>query len=109
LPDVIADNTSASGFAVGRRNLLPVLDELTLLGITMRKNGEIVETGTPAAAMGNPLVVMLDLLQCLARENRRLDPGMVVLTGGLTASVPFAKGDWIEIEWPGETLAFQAV
>jgi 2-oxo-3-hexenedioate decarboxylase len=108
LPDVIADNTSASGFAVGSRNLLPYLDELTLLGVSMRKNGELLETGTPAAAMGNPLFVVIDLLQCLARENRQLEPGMVVLTGGLTASVPFAKGDWIEIEWPGETLAFHA-
>lgn len=109
LPDVVADNTSASGFVIGSRNLLPEIDELGLFGITVRKNGEVAETGTPAAVLGNPLLAVVDLVNGLAREGKGVEPGMVCLTGGITASVTLAKGDWVEMLWPGETLTFNVI
>ncbi len=104
LADVVADNTSASGFMLGRENMLSKISEIPLMGVYLRKNGEILETGTPAAVLGDPLLSVV----ALAKQTR-IEPGMVVLTGGITASVPFAKGDVIDIVWPYETLTFRAV
>ena len=109
LTDVVADNTSASGFMLGRENLLPRLSELSLLGVAVRKNGMILETGAPAAVLGDPLLSVVALAKLLAKEGKRIEPGMVVLTGGITASVPFSRGDFVEVTWPGETLTFRAV
>lgn len=108
LADVVADNTSASGFLLGRANLLPKLSELNLMGVSLRKNGQVHETGTPAAVLGDPLLSVVELANALGREGKRLEPGMVVLTGGITAAVPFAKGDAIDVVWPDETLSFRA-
>lgn len=109
LPDVVADNTSASGFVLGRDNLIDRLSELSLLGVTVKKNGVILETGAPAAVLGDPLLSVVALAKLLAKEGKRIEPGMVILTGGITASVSFSKGDFIEVVWPGETLTFRAV
>jgi len=108
LPDVVADNTSASGFMVGSTNYLDRLDEIRLFGVTLKVNGEIRETGAPAAVLGDPLLSVVELVKGLAEKNRVVEPGMVILTGGITAAVPFKAGDVVEIVWPGETLMFRA-
>ena len=108
LEDVVADNTSASGFMVGRVNLLPELNSLNLMGILVRKNGRIVETGAPAAVLGDPLLSVMYLANSLAEESKSIPAGVVVLTGGITQSVSFEMGDRIEVEWPQEVLSFTA-
>lgn len=108
LEDVIADNTSAAGFMVGRVNLMPQLNELNLLGISVRKNGAIVETGAPAAVLGDPLLSVVSLANTLGKESKSILPGMLILTGGITQSVSFKAGDRVEVEWPYEVLAFTA-
>ena len=92
LPDVVADNTSASGFLFGRENLSRPAFELSLLGVTVKKNGMILETGAPAAVLGDPLLSVVALAKLLAKEGKRIEPGMVILTGGITASVSFSEG-----------------
>ncbi len=108
LEDVIADNTSAAGFMVGRVNLLSELNDLNLMGICVRKNGAIVETGAPSAVLGDPLLSVVSLANSLAEEAKSILPGMVILTGGITQSVPFKRNDRIEVEWPQEVLSFTA-
>jgi len=108
LEDVIADNTSAAGFMVGRVNLLPQLNELNLMGISVRKNGMIMETGAPAAVLGDPMLSVVSLANTLANEAKSILPGMVILTGGITQSLSFKKGDRIDVEWPQEVLSFSA-
>lgn len=109
LSDVVADNTSACAFMVGRQNYVTRLSELGLLGLIVKKNGAIVETGAPAAVLGDPLLSVAALANSLGKEERAIEPGQVVLTGGITNSVSFLKGDRMEILWPGETLGFDVV
>ena len=109
LGDVVADNTSASGFMLGSWELKGALNEVPLLGVTMKKNGQLVETGAPAAVLGDPLISAVQAVRMLAEEGKRIEAGMVLLTGGITAAVPFQAGDWIEMIWPGESLSFRAV
>lgn len=108
LEDVIADNTSAAGFMVGRVNLVKQLHDLNLMGVSVRKNGMILETGAPAAVLGDPLLSVASLANTLGKESKSIPPGLVILTGGITQSVPFQKGDRIEVEWPQEVLSFIA-
>lgn len=103
LQDVVADNCSSAAFILGEVDLLAHLSDLNLLGVLVKKNGVLLETGVPAAALGNPLLSVVWAARDLAlREGRALPAGSVILTGGLTASVSVEKGDWIEIEWETE-------
>lgn len=104
IAEVVADNCSAAGFVLGKTNLLSQAKELSLMGVVVKKNGQIVETGVPAAVLGDPLLSVVSLVQSLTEDGREVEPGQVILTGGITASVPFSKGDVIEVLWPQETL-----
>lgn len=104
LPDVVADNASASGFILGKKDLKPFVIDLRLMGIFIRLNAEVVESGCPAAVLGNPLQSVLELLRLLQKRQGGLKKGMVVLTGGITASIPLHLNDAIEIVWPTETF-----
>jgi 2-keto-4-pentenoate hydratase len=93
---------------LGAVNLKSQLEEVRLLGLAVKKNGEILETGAPAAVLGDPLLSLISLANSLAEEGKEISAGMVVITGGITNSVPFQKGDVIEVVWPMETLSFTA-
>lgn len=86
-----ADGSSAAGVVIGPA--LP-LDALDALPVRLLRNGETVGTGTGAAAMGHPLRALEWLLATLDGDG--LQPGDVVITGGLTAAVPIAPGDAVE-------------
>jgi 2-oxo-3-hexenedioate decarboxylase len=92
LPDVVADNTSAAGWVLGARI---ERDDLRLLGVWIRKNGELMHTGAGAAALGDPLRSVAALAEVVPGG---LPAGALVFTGGLTASVPLERGDCIEAE-----------
>jgi 2-oxo-3-hexenedioate decarboxylase len=108
LVDVVADNTSASGFILGKSQWKDLLDEVRLYGVVVKKNGKIMATGAPAAVLNDPINAVLSLEKTLRKEGARIEPGLVILTGGITQSVTFEKGDKLEVEWPGETISFFA-
>ena len=108
MPDVIADNTSAAGFLLGSKNLIYQYPDFLLSGIIMRKNGAIIETGTAMAVLGNPLRSLIFLASSLAKEGKKIEAGHIILTGGITPSLPFSQNDFIEIQSTRETLSFQA-
>ncbi|MEZ4751731.1 MAG: hypothetical protein R3B54_14215 [Bdellovibrionota bacterium] len=105
LPDVIADNTSAGAYVVGRIPVREDWESLRLKGVVLRKNGKLVQTGCPAAVLGDPLQSVRQLVCQLSEWEVPLEPGQLVFTGGVTASVPFEAGDFIECEWPYEKLS----
>lgn len=95
LPDVIADNTSASGFVLG--NVVKPLSEVNLgnLGIVMEINGEPAQIGNSSAIYEHPLRSLVELLNMLARRNQGLKKGQIVLAGGATAAVHLSDGDHV--------------
>ena len=92
MPDVVADNTSASRYLVGSAVPAAGLD-LRLLGVVLEYNGEVVATAAGAAALGHPAAAVAWLVRSLASENEGLRAGDIVLSGGLTAAVPVRAGD----------------
>lgn len=91
LPDVVADNCSSSGFVLGSVRKKPSELDLTALGISLEKNGDVLQTGSSSAILGNPLRSLLALVALL--EEQGLPAGSIVLAGGATAAIPIQAGD----------------
>ena len=100
LPDVVADNSSSSGFYVGawaKRDT-----DVSNLGIVMEVNGRPVQIGSSAAILGNPIRSLVAAARLVGRAGERLEPGDIVLAGGATAAHPLTPGDHVR-------TAFQAL
>jgi 2-oxo-3-hexenedioate decarboxylase len=93
LPDVIADNTSASRVVFGNKLTLPNGLDLDLVGMTLSINGEIKELGAGAAVVGHPANSVAMLANMLARKGEKLKAGQIILTGGITGAVMLSVGD----------------
>ena len=61
--------------------------------MTLTRNGELVDTGAGAAALGDPLAVVAWLANTLGAIGMALEPGHLVMTGALHAAVPMNAGD----------------
>jgi 2-oxo-3-hexenedioate decarboxylase len=95
LPDVIADNASASGFVVGPWN--DPRPDLSNLGMVMEIDGRPVEIGSSAAILGHPLRSLAAASRLVAEQGMRLEPGWVVLAGGATAAVALSPGRHVRL------------
>ena len=91
LEDNTADGSSAAWVAVGPQLRLP-LDTLPSLQVALAVDGEIVERAIGAAAGSHPAAGLVWLAEQLATHGRALEPGDLVITGGLTSAQPLEPG-----------------
>jgi 2-keto-4-pentenoate hydratase len=89
LEDNTADGSSAAWVAVGPS--LP-LEDLASLPVTLSVDGTEVERATGAAAGGHPAAGLAWLAGQLATRGLALEPGDLVITGGLTSAQPLRAG-----------------
>ena len=102
LPDSVADNAGAARVVLGSLPRRPSeVTDLRLIGCVFRSRGEVVDTAAGGAAMGDPAAAVAWLVNTLATRNEHLPAGSVVLTGGLTASVPLRHGTTVSAEFDG--------
>jgi 2-keto-4-pentenoate hydratase len=93
LADTISDLASNGAVAVSSQ-LVPLAGlDTRLIGMTLSRNGELVDTGAGAAALGDPLAVVAWLANTLGEHGVALEPGHLVMTGALHAAVPMTAGD----------------
>jgi 2-keto-4-pentenoate hydratase len=108
LEDNTADGSSAAWVTVGPSLPLAGLESLP---VTLSVDGEAVESGTGAAASGHPAAGVAWLAEQLAARGRWLEPGDLVITGGLTSApslepgrrigASFGDGQWtVEVRRP---------
>lgn len=93
LADTIADNASSSLFVLGEKPTKIHHINLELLGMVVYKNGDVVNTGVGAAALGNPVHCVAWLANKLADFDISLRAGEVILSGALSAAVDAKEGD----------------
>lgn len=94
LADTVADLASNGALALGEHVIpLAEIPDPRLVGMVLTRNGELVDTGAGAAALGDPVAVVAWLANVLGRNGVDLEPGHVVMTGALHAAVPMAPGD----------------
>jgi 2-keto-4-pentenoate hydratase len=95
--DTVADNASSARVVLGGVPRRPArLPELAGLGVVLRVNGLIVETGALGAVMGNPANAVAWLAGELAAHGVALRAGNVVLSGSPTRAVDVRSGDHVE-------------
>jgi 2-oxo-3-hexenedioate decarboxylase len=100
-PDSVADNAGAARVVLGTRARRPAdLEDLAVLGCVFRCRGGI-DTAAGGAAMGHPAAAVVWLAAALAARGEALEEGSVVLTGGLTASVPLRTSGLVTAEFDG--------
>jgi len=95
LPDVIADNTSAAAFVVGPWRPLPA--GLANLGVLLEVDGRVVQTGSTAAILGDPLRALARGRELARAAGLMAAPGWVVLAGAATAAVPLPAGSRVRV------------
>ena len=64
-----------------------------LIGMVLTRQGELVDTGAGAAALGDPVRVVAWLANTLGEMGAKLEAGHLVMTGALHAAVPMRAGD----------------
>jgi 2-oxo-3-hexenedioate decarboxylase len=98
LADVVADNASSAKFVLGSGVRPPDAIDTACLGMVMAINGKVVEVGSSAAVFEHPARSLAKLANMLAAHGKGLEAGQIVLTGGVTAAVAIAPGDWVRLE-----------
>jgi 2-keto-4-pentenoate hydratase len=101
LQDTIADNGSSARLVlgIGIRSIENV--DMRLTGMTLEKNGELVNSGTTAEVWGNPAAAVACLADMLSEFNMELRAGSIVMTGALTPACPVESGDLVTANFCG--------
>ena len=99
LSDVIADNSSSSGFVVGPW-ASPARD-FSNLGLVMEVNGRAVEIGSTAAILGDPIRSLVAAARLAGPSLGGLKAGWIVLAGGATAAYALKVGDSVRTTMQG--------
>ena len=99
LPDVVADNASSGCFTVGPVGLLPGTLDLALEACLVEVDGQITDSATGAAVQGHPAEALALAANDLGRRGHAIEPGWIVLTGGMTDAVPVPPGAKVAIHF----------
>ena len=90
--DVVADNASSGAYVTGPVALPPERLDLSTEGVLVEVDGAIVDSATGAAIMGHPAEALALAANELAARGLAIEPGWIVLTGGMTDAVPAPPG-----------------
>lgn len=99
LEDVVADNTSAAGFVLGPWRSLPdvrATSDFTNAAVVLEVDGHVVQTGSTAAILGDPMRALSAVERMADRRGLQLPAGTIILAGAATAAVPFTAGSVVE-------------
>ncbi|MGM0557336.1 MAG: 2-keto-4-pentenoate hydratase [Myxococcota bacterium] len=96
--DTIADNASSGMFVLGSKPVDPSSFDMRTAGMALRKNGDVVSTGTGAACLGHPANAVVWLVEKLAEFDQGLDAGHVILSGALGPVTDIEPGDWLRAD-----------
>ena len=96
LTDVVADNSSSSGFVLGPWGRPD--QDVSNLGLVMAFNGRPQAYGSTAAILGHPLRSLVAAARVVAEAGQTLQAGDIVLAGGATAASPLHAGLHVSLE-----------
>lgn len=93
-PDVIADNASSGAYVIGDFAGDPSMD-LVDESVEVLVDGELVHTATGADVLGHPAEALALAVNDLATRGPRIEPGWIVLTGGMSDAVHAPPGSTV--------------
>ncbi|KSZ56599.1 4-oxalocrotonate decarboxylase [Rhodococcus pyridinivorans KG-16] len=92
LADAVADNNSSGKYVTGPILRSPDSLDLGLEACLLEIDGQVVDTATGAAVQGHPAEALAFAANTLADRGHAIEPGWVVLTGGMTDAVAIEPG-----------------
>lgn len=95
LSDVVADNSSSSGFVLG--GWRPPTIDLANLGMICEVDGRPVQIGSTAAILGHPLRSLAAASRIAAQHGFELRPGWVIMAGAATAATYVKPGQHLRV------------
>lgn len=84
LEDVVADNCSSAGLVIG--SLTNRFEGLNNLGVFVRVNGKVVQSGSTGAILGDPLRSLVQASQLATKAGMVLEAGSLIMAGAATAA-----------------------
>jgi 2-oxopent-4-enoate/cis-2-oxohex-4-enoate hydratase len=93
IQDTIADNASCGVFVLGDAKARPTSIDLTLAGMVLERNGELVSTAAGAAVQGGPMNSVAWLANTLGDLGIGLLAGDIILSGSQSELVKCSPGD----------------
>jgi 2-oxopent-4-enoate/cis-2-oxohex-4-enoate hydratase len=93
IQDTVADNASCGVLTLGGIRKSPRQLDLSLAGMVLEKNGDIVSTSAGAAVQGSPVNAVAWLANTLGRLGITLKAGEIILSGSQSPLVPVKAGD----------------
>jgi 2-keto-4-pentenoate hydratase len=97
--DYYANNIHGCGVVLGRALTSFGQLDLALEGVVFEHNGEIVGTYTAAEVMGDPLNALAWLANHVASRGAALQPGEIVISGGITTLLRPQPGDRVRARY----------
>jgi 2-oxo-3-hexenedioate decarboxylase len=97
--DVAADNASSAAFVTGPVGLPPSDLDLSLEAVLVEVDGVVVDSATGAAVQGHPGEALALAANDLARRGHAIEPGWIVLTGGMTDAVYAPPGASVAVSF----------
>ncbi|HTY28787.1 MAG TPA: fumarylacetoacetate hydrolase family protein [Mycobacterium sp.] len=92
LPDVVADNASSGRFVLGSLGVAPGALDLAEEACRLEVDGQVVDRATGAAVQGHPAEALALAANVLAERGLAIEPGWIVLSGGMTDAVAVPPG-----------------
>lgn len=102
LVDTIADNASYGGFTLGPWDAKMKDTDLSALAMTIHHNGQLAAEGISSAALGHPARSTAWLANKLLQYGVSLEPGDIVISGGITKMLPVKAGDEFRFTLSGQ-------
>ncbi len=95
LEDVVADNSSSSGFVIGKWQA--PLDDISDLAMDMQFDGKSVQQGSSADILGDPYLSLVEAARLAGQSGMVLEAGWVVLAGAATAAEALRAGVRVQL------------
>jgi 2-oxo-3-hexenedioate decarboxylase len=99
LPDVVADNASSGRFLTGPVGVPPETLDLAMEACLVEVDGRVADSATGAAVQGHPAEALALAANELGRRGLAIEPGWLVLTGGMTDAVPVPPGTTVAVHF----------
>jgi 2-keto-4-pentenoate hydratase len=99
ITDTVADNASSARVVLGGSRTAVADVDPRLIGVVLRRNGEVVETGASGAVLGNPAYAVAWLANTIAAHGGVLREGDVIMPGTCTRAVDMAPGDTVRADF----------
>lgn len=93
IQDTVADNASCGVYVIGAAKGDPRELDITLAGMVVEKNGELLSTSVGAAVQGSPANAVAWLANTLGTLGIPFKAGEVILSGSQSALIPVVDGD----------------